>query len=310
MAEISAKQDALVSAKNVPEYVETEYRDPETGALVRRTVYVTEVNGIRALDLYSCWDPVKSEHKFPLETLPIRICSLVSLQRLWLSHNMLTTIPPEICALVQLRELFLHCNCFEVFPEHVCKLSSLEILWLDSNQIKEIPGEIAALKSLRRLHLDKNKVESFPDQLCELRSLEVLYLNDNHLTSVSENIGYMKQLKRLYLHNNKITDLPNGITELVNIVLLNLEHNEIRHLSREFQIFQSQRESKEATISTGHNPGVSSSAAKLKVVSSPRNVRSRRHSDQFDPVKMYSEPRKQRPSLPDQYTQRKLSMQF
>lgn len=306
------QHDPPLASKNAPEYVETEYRDPQTGTLKRRTVYVTEVNGIRALDLYSGWDPVKSEPKFPLEILPTRICSLVTLQRLWLSHNLLTAIPPEICRLVQLRELFLHCNRFEAFPEHVCKLSSLEILWLDSNQIREIPTDVASLKSLRRLHLDKNRIESFPDQLGDLRNLEVLYLNDNLLTRVSENVGNMKQLRRLYLQNNKITELPNSITELHSIVLLNLEHNEIRHLSREFQIFQSQREAKEAVISVGHNPGVSVSAPKLKVFGSnpSRNIKSRRHSDQFDPVKVYSEPRKQRPSLPDQYTQRKLSMQF
>eukprot|EP00731_Ephydatia_muelleri_P015259 Em0008g979a len=314
MAEISAKQDTPVVSKTVPDFVETEYRDPQTGTLIRRTVYVTEVSGTRALDLYSGWDPVKSEPKFPLESLPTRIYSLVTLQRLWLSHNLLTAIPPEICSLVQLRELFLHCNRFEAFPAHVCKLSSLEILWLDSNQIKEIPGEIASLKSLCRLHLDKNSIESFPDQLCDLRNLEVLYLNDNHLTGISENVGSLKQLRRLYLHNNKITELPNGITQLHSLVLLNLEHNEIRHLSREFQIFQSQREAKEAVISVGHNPGVSVSAPKLKVFStntSRNSSRSRRHSDQVDnPIKVYTEQRKQRPSLPDQYTHRKLSMQF
>jgi len=54
---------------------------------------VSEVNGTRTLDLYSGWDPETEQHKLPLKTLPMKVCSLVNLERLWVSHNKLSALP-------------------------------------------------------------------------------------------------------------------------------------------------------------------------------------------------------------------------
>lgn len=270
--------------------------------MVRKKVYVTEVNGTRMLDLYSGWNPETGQHKLSLSTLPVKVCSLVSLERLWASHNKLASVPLQFDQLVNLRELFLHRNCFEAIPVVLCRLSRLETLWLSSNKISAIPEEIAQLQSLKRLHLDCNFIEEFPDALCRLTSLEVLYLNNNQLRNISEEVGNMKALQRLYLQHNKITSIPRGICQLTNVRMLLLDHNEITHVKREFQHYQVQRESNSAVISTNNNPFVTP-GSKLKLslsgIQGPSSLvlKSRRHSDQFERIAALE--RKPRVSLPE-----------
>lgn len=268
-----------------PEHVVIETTNEETGEIVRKKVYVSEVNGTRTLDLYSGWDPETEQHKLPLKTLPMKVCSLVNLERLWVSHNKLSALPPQIDQLIFLRELFLHRNCLEVVPPAICNLPKLELLWLNSNKITTIPDEIARLRTLKRLHLDCNFIEEFPDSLCELVSLEVLYLNNNSLQSISEKVGSLKHLRRLYLQHNKITDIPSGISQLSKIELLYLDHNEIRHVRRDFEYFQRMRQQEGKVVSANHNPFVTPQS-KLKLsVGNPRKyslpIKTRRYSDQY-----------------------------
>ena len=285
--------DVLPSPRNPPDFVVVEYIDQDTGEKMKRKVYVGEMNGSPTLDLYSGWDPQNRRHKYPLTSLPISVCYLASLERLWLSHNQVSSLPPQISLLVNLRELFLHQNMLDSIPPELCRLRKLEILWLNSNSITAIPQEIAELKNLRRLHLDHNQIFEFPECLCELRGLEVLYLSHNLIPSISPEIANLKQLRRLYLQHNKITDIPKEVTELVSISTLLLDSNEILHLRREFQVFQNQREGKNATISVKNNPCVttqrSQSKPKLSLSSLPPRyntpLKSRRHSDQVYSVK-------------------------
>lgn len=288
-----------------PDHVIIESKNEETGEVVRKKVYVTEVNGTRSLDLYSGWNPETEEHKMPLKTLPPKVCLLDGLERLWISHNKLTALPDQLERLVHLKELYLHRNCFESVPLQLCKLPKLEILWLNSNKISRIPPEIAQLKSLKRLHLDHNFIEEFSDFLCQLTSLEVLYLNDNVLHSISGEIDKLSGLTRLYLQNNKIPSIPKGVCTLQKIVILNLDGNEITHVKRDFQQYQAQKESEGKLVSTKYNPFVTpGSKLKLSVGSMHRTssfgtvqmLKTRRHSDQYERAILE---RRHRVSLPE-----------
>jgi leucine-rich repeat protein SHOC2 len=271
-----------------PEYVVLEAKNEQTGKLIRRSVYVTEQNGTKTLDLYSGWNPESQKHKVPLKALPAKVCQLTSLERLWVSHNRLSSLPSQLDQITTLREVFLHRNNLEEMPLCLCNLPNLHLLWLNNNKITRIPDEIAKLKSLKRLHLDSNFIKDFPTSLCELTQLEVLYLNHNAIDQINEDVGNLVNLKRLYLDHNKITDIPYGVTKLVNILLLLLDDNEIRSVRREFSVYQANMESAGKVVSLKNNPFVTPQS-KLKLslagIGGPPNlagIRSRRLSDQYE----------------------------
>ncbi len=293
-----------------PDYVTVETVS-ETGETRKRKVYVTDISGTKTLDLYSGWNPETAqgpEHKsaMVLMALPLKVCSLTNLERLWLSHNRLSALPEAIEGLCNLKELFLHRNNFESVPVELCRLPKLEILWMNANKVTSIPEEVGQLTTLKRLHLDSNFVEHFADALCQLESLEVLYFNDNSLHSISEEIGGLKQLRRLYLQNNKISRIPSGVCQLSNIEMLLLDHNEITDLRREFQHFQAQREASRAVISLKYNPFVvPPSRVKLSVGAYPQHRslslsgKTRRHSEQVQMERGALMDRRPRVSLPE-----------
>lgn len=278
-------EDSIQSPTMAPEYVILETKHAQTGKLIRRSVYVTDQNGTKTLDLYSGWNPESQSNKLPLKALPAKVCQLTSLERLWVSHNKLSSLPPQLDQLTFLRELFLHRNNFEEIPLCLCTLPSLQLLWLNNNKITTIPDEIAGLVSLKRLHLDFNFIKDFPDSLCQLTNLEVLYLNENAIHQISEAVGKLVNLKRLYLDHNKITELPSGITRLTNILLLLLDDNEIRSVRRDFFMYQANMEAKGKVISLKNNPFVTPQS-KLKLslagIGPPKlPLRTRRMSDQY-----------------------------
>lgn len=288
-----------------PEHVTLELQREEAGVVVRKKVYVTEVNGVKTLDLYSGWHIEEGQPKRQLSELPVKVCSLTSMERLWLSHNKLSTLPPQISQLTYLRELYLHENSFRSLPVELCRLPRLEMLWLNFNQVSSIPPEVVGLKTLKRLHLDHNCLEEIPPAICDLVSLEVLYLNSNQLKSIPECIGKLCNLQRLYLQYNHIPSIPRGICELTKIQMLFLDHNEITHIKREFQYFTATCENSGGIVSTKHNPFVTPQS-KLKLSlggvggahgrSYTLPLKTRRHSDQPE---YNSDPRLPRKSLPE-----------
>ena len=274
------------SESSVPEYVDVELKRHDGREVMRKRVYVTEVNGTRTLDLYPEWCVEGEELKYKLQALPVVICSMTSLECLWVSHNNLSSIPSQIDQLTNLKELFLHHNSLSALPTPICGLHQLQILWLSSNLISEVPLAITQLKSLKRLHLDHNHIKVFPEGLCELTQLEVVYLNHNYLTSICEKLGRLVSLRRLSLHFNKIASIPEGICQLTSLEALNLQNNEISKVPREFDRFCRQLEdNNKAIVQTANNPFVvPRMKQKLSVTGQPPSVHalkaSRRHSEQ------------------------------
>ena len=286
------------SSLSSPPYVEVELmrrtsqrRDSE---LLKKRVYVTEVNGTVTLDLYSGWALEGEEHKFKLHQLPIKVCSFTNLQKLWVSHNNLTELPGQIDQLANLKEIYLHHNAFKVVPSRLLKLANLEILWLSSNYITSVPPEINLLTNLRHLHLEHNEITQYQESLNDLPNLSVLYLNHNHLQALSYDIHKLSQtLRRLYLQYNKLQTLPETICTLEKLEILYLENNEINTVPQNFEPFcQKIKTDNKAVIQVSNNPYVTPrSRVKLSVGGAPPNVQglqissnTRRHSDYTGPL--------------------------
>ena len=280
-------EESIQSPTMAPEYVILEVLNEETGEIVRKSVYVSDQNGTKTLDLYSGWNPETQKHKLSLKALPMKVCQLVTLERLWASHNKLSSLPAQLDQLTSLREVFLHRNNLEDIPACLTNLPCLQILWMNNNKITSIPDHIANLTTLKRLHLDYNFIKDIPESLCQLNQLEVLYLNDNTIHHVNEAIKNLNNLKRLYLHRNKIIELPIGITKLTNLHLLLLDDNEIRSVKREFSMFQANMEAVGNVVSLKNNPFVTpQSKLKLSLAGigapNPMALKTRRLSDQYE----------------------------
>ena len=258
----------------------------------KKIVYETEVSGVRTLDLYSGWVVEGEKHKFKLQKIPIKVCSFINIERLWVSHNNISELPVQIDQLVNLKELFLHYNSFKDIPSCIFRLKKLEILWMSSNEIKEVKPEISELKLLRQLHLEHNCLELFQDALCELPYLEVLYLNHNQLTSVSPSISQLADtLRRLYLNANLLSTIPETICTLKRLEILYLQENRITFVPSKFESFCATLvETNKAIIQVNNNPYVlPKPKVKLSVGGPPAMLQihhpnpnsMRRHSDDY-----------------------------
>ena len=254
----------------------------------RKKVYVTEVSGICTLDLYSGWVLEGEEHKFKLQALPIKVCSFVNIERLWLSHNNLSELPNQFTQLVNLRELFLHHNAFSNIPTQLFRLTKLEILWVSSNMIEEVQPEISQLKSLRQLHLEHNCIQIFQETLCDLPAIEVLYLNHNKLRTISKNINKLANtLRRFYVHNNKIQAIPEAFCLLLKLEILYLQENEIASVPLKFDSFcEVIKTGNNAIVQADNNPFIlPRSKVKSSVTGPPPSLQIL----QLNPTRRYSD---------------------
>lgn len=285
-------------ADMTPDFVEVELSrrmgERRGSELKKKRVYLTEVDGVITLDLYSGWELEGEELKFKLLQLPIKVCSFVQLQKLWVSHNSLTELPGQIDQLVNLKEIYLHHNSFTSIPVRLFRLVNLEIVWLSSNQITQVSSEISSLVKLRHLHLEHNQITEYQESLNQLPSLAVLYLNHNLLSFLSYDIHKLSAtLKRLYLQHNKLQMLPDTICLLESLEILYLESNEINTVPQGFEAFcQKISAANKAVIQVANNPYiVPRSKVKLSVGGTPPNIQglqlsisTRRHSDYSGPM--------------------------
>lgn len=103
--------------------------------------------------------PVKMEN--PSQPQPEALPSLPkSLKQLKLDTNHFSSIPPQICnpSLVKLEKLDLSFNLLATLPSGIGCLTALADLNLDSNCIVSLPEEIGKLKKLKALSLRNNQI--------------------------------------------------------------------------------------------------------------------------------------------------------
>ncbi|RDW60823.1 hypothetical protein BP6252_12206 [Coleophoma cylindrospora] len=118
----------------------------------------------------------KNIHKFPEEVVDI---IKNELERLALSHNLISTFPLRFSECSSLRYLNVRNNVIREFPQPICELTSLEILDLGRNKLRILPPEIVKLTSLKVLSVQKNRIEDLPLCLADMTSLQVLKLDGN-----------------------------------------------------------------------------------------------------------------------------------
>ncbi|KZM25212.1 hypothetical protein ST47_g3618 [Ascochyta rabiei] len=116
--------------------------------------------------------------------LPDEVIDVIRLEieRLALSHNLLSTLPSRLIECKRLRYLNVRYNAMREIPNAILDMTSLEILDVSRNKIRSIPHKIANLTSLKVLAIAKNKIEELPVCLGDINSLQVLKLDGNPLT--------------------------------------------------------------------------------------------------------------------------------
>ncbi|KAF2013774.1 hypothetical protein BU24DRAFT_350289 [Aaosphaeria arxii CBS 175.79] len=115
--------------------------------------------------------------------LPDEVIDVIraEIERLALSHNLLSTLPLRLIECKRLRYLNVRYNAMREIPDAILGLTSLEILDVSRNKITVIPPRIANLTSLKVLAIAKNKIEKLPVCLGDINSLQVLKLDGNPL---------------------------------------------------------------------------------------------------------------------------------
>ncbi|KAL1797397.1 hypothetical protein ACET3X_004003 [Alternaria dauci] len=115
--------------------------------------------------------------------LPDEVIDVIraEIERLALSHNLLSTLPSRLIECRRLRYLNVRYNAMREIPSAILEMTSLEILDVSRNKIRSIPPKISNLTSLKVLAIAKNKIEELPICLGEINSLQVLKLDGNPL---------------------------------------------------------------------------------------------------------------------------------
>ena len=155
----------------------------------------------------------------------------------------LSSLPIAICSLMSLKTLNLSgCSKLDELPENLRKIEGLEQLDLSGTAITGLPSSIVYLKNLKVLSLfgcvlSSNKLTRFPLMqprrspdpkrmqersligLCSLTELDLGYCN---LQTIPDVLVCLSSLESLNLRGNKFVCLPECITQLSNLRWLNV----------------------------------------------------------------------------------------
>ncbi len=165
-----------------------------------------------------------------LDSLSPEIGSLLGLQTLILSRNLLSSLPPTIGDLAHLNKLVAWNNCLQALPPEIGNLFNLQYLDLGHNQLRSLPPQIGGLVSLKTLDLSSNKLSSLPSTISGWTSLRELRLTSNKLTSLPPEIGRLVSLEMLWLVDNPIASIPPELGELSTLKTLTLFCNQLTSL--------------------------------------------------------------------------------
>ena len=127
--------------------------------------------------------------------IPKTIGSLINIEYIRGSENLLSTIPKEIYQLANLKSLHLSNNRFKYFPKEICYIPNLEYLDLNYNQIINIPLELENLIYLKRLYLSENRITKIPRELAFMENLELISLTHNPMKHIPKEFYQNPKLK-------------------------------------------------------------------------------------------------------------------
>lgn len=164
-----------------------------------------------------------------LETLPVEINNLINLKVLDVSFNYLDQICP-LTNLKNLKKINLIVNRLKVFPE-LCSLK-LKTIEIYQNLIELLPDTIGQFTNLGRLDISSNKIPNFPSSITNLKKLKYMDAKHNAITSMMD-MCELPNLRYLHLDNNKIDTIPPTISNLTCLTSLALRNNVLNHIPDE-----------------------------------------------------------------------------
>nr|XP_020647911.1 leucine-rich repeat-containing protein 10B [Pogona vitticeps] len=173
--------------------------------------------GDQMLELSGCY----------LKKLPIPVCALSTLQKLYISGTGITELPEEIEGLQELRILALDFNKLEEVPEALCRLPHLTRLYLGSNRLFGLPAEFCQLKTLRCLWIESNYLYHFPQALLQMPGLQSLQMGDNRLKTLPNGLPRMRGLRGLWLYGNRFEEFPKSLLRMTQLHILDLDRNKL-----------------------------------------------------------------------------------
>lgn len=99
-----------------------------------------------------------------IKKLPAEFGSLVQLNALELSHNMLADIPPSVSKLKKLKSLNLAGNNFTTLNDELQYLDALEELNMSGNLLQAIPPPIVLMRGLKKAMFNQNSITTMAVQ--------------------------------------------------------------------------------------------------------------------------------------------------
>lgn len=117
-------------------------------------------------------------YKRDIREIPVDLCRIKTLERLYLQRNQITELPEEIGNLENLKDLKLGGNNLIKLPKTIGCLQNLEILTVWMNELVEIPPEIGLLSNLKGLSFWGNPLAKLPEEITNLTQLKILELGD------------------------------------------------------------------------------------------------------------------------------------
>ncbi|XP_076841481.1 biglycan a [Brachyhypopomus gauderio] len=177
--------------------------------------------------------------------------TLKHLQKLYMSHNLLTSIPRNLPA--SLVELRIHDNHIRMVSAGTfSSMGKMHVIEMGRNPIENSgfePGAFTGLKlnylriseakltgvpkdlpeSLHELHLDQNEIQAIElEDLSQYKHLQRLGLGFNHIRHIEHGaLSYLPNLRELHLDNNHLSTVPFGLPDMKYLQVVYLHSNNI-----------------------------------------------------------------------------------
>ncbi len=238
--------DEIISFKNLEEIILDENPDLD---LNQAFSILSQCKKLKSLSLGEC----------NLDTIPVSIQLLSTLEELDLSENNISNFPDAVRTMKNLKRLDffdnkmseLHfsnddlpkleyinlCyNNFETFPTDLGNLKKLKTIRIWGNNMSVIPNSIEKLKHIEEINLSINNLDSFPKEFSKLKSLKVLSLKNNSLDERNIDVLYnISSIEKLNLEGNQIHSLSPKIKKLNQLKGLNISKNPITEIPSEIK---------------------------------------------------------------------------
>lgn len=181
--------ESILQSKSVPKISETFAHEilKQKASIQNFLDSITELN-LSQRDLQKC---------------PKAICLLTNLEKIDLTHNLLT-IPPALNKNTKLRFVFLEGNALSVAP-NLKDLTYLEEFDMTMNELQQ-PPDLSKNVNLRILRLGNNKLTIAPEVNNNLQ-LKTFDVSDNKISTLPD-LSLNTRLEKIDVSHNSLTALP------------------------------------------------------------------------------------------------------